>query len=175
MSQSDSPLRTTARLYWGLLLLRESPEVLPISQPWLQTLLVGYSLGNIAIASLVLPLAQAVVMGVFNTLLVCAATALLLWTRGLGNRLHQTLSALTGCGALLNLLSIPLVWVTLTGPRGAFLPALLNMGMAVWGFLVSVTILRHALSVALEISLLVNIGLFVGYYLLGQQVLRFFN
>lgn len=143
--------------------------------PWLQLLLVTYSLGNIAIAWLLLPLLPATIMGIFNTLLVAGVTALLLSCKGFISRLHQSLSALMGCGTLLNALSFPLATMANNAPEITPLLAALNMWLVLWGFAVSVHIIRCALSVTAGLSLLINIGLFVFYYVVGQKTLQFLS
>lgn len=168
-----------AKLYLDLLLLRQGPQQLPVSRSWLRLLLVSYTLSNVAVIWPLAPLPAATLLGVFDLLLVAAVTAILLWVKGLFNRYHQTLSAVTGCGTVFNLLSVPLLYgsgLESTAPEQAEVLAapilLLSIAFSCWSFAVSVHIIRHALSLSVGRSILLNIGLFALYYQLGQKGLQ---
>lgn len=168
-----------AKLYLDLLLLRQGPQQLPVSRSWLRLLLVFYALSNVAVLWQVAPLLAATLLGLFDLLLVATVTAGLLWAKGLFNRYQQTLSAVTGCGTVFNVLSVPLVYggglETMAPEQAEVLAApilLLSIAFSCWSFAVSVHIIRHALSLSVGRSILLNIGLFTLYYQLGQTGLR---
>jgi hypothetical protein len=106
-------------------------------------------------ASLLVATVQVLIIG----LLVQAA----LRSRGLGNRWTQTISALYGSTALINLVSNPVVgWMVRVKdvPEQATWPALLGLAITVWFIAIMAHILRHALDLRRGASIILSVGLF---------------
>ena len=126
-------------------LLRAAPQDLPISRAGMLVALIVYAAVGVLGVLDVLTLENAVVATAVDTLLLAAATHLVLQWRRLENRVSQTLTALAGCGALLSLLA----WGAAGLAREAFQPEWVWAAFLVWYTLVFGHILRHALSITL--------------------------
>lgn len=87
-----------------LLLFRAGPQDMPFSPPLTRLLLTLSALTSWLLFGLMLGPLPAAFMAVVNVLAVVLATELILRTRGLANRVPQTLSALLATGLLINLL-----------------------------------------------------------------------
>lgn len=143
-------------------LLRRRPQDLPHSLFLLKLTLAAYAAANIGLAAINLAPGPAVAAGVLDTVLLVAVTMVLLQLRRLPRRLPQTLTALAGSGALLNLLAAPvMLWLAaLPEPAREGLPALLILGLVVWSLAVMAHILRHALDIPFFGGLLLAIAYF---------------
>ena len=147
-------------------LLRVAPQDLPAS-----TLLLGIAVAaNAGLGTLVtllhFPPLTAVAVGVTLTLLPGLFAFVLLVVRGRVERFSQTYAALAGTGAVLGLISLPLVVLMersgpADGPSAAgVLVTVPWLALLVWSWVVSGHILRHALSVHLTAGIGISMALF---------------
>ena len=84
----------------------------------------------------------------------------LLSIKNIGVRFTQTVSALATTDALIGFLAWPVLrWGMLAQQTGQSveIPSILSLALIAWSFAVSVHIFRHALSISLPGSVLVNI------------------
>lgn len=129
----------------GICLLRAAPQDLPASRGAMFAALVAYAAAGLLGVLDVLTFENAVLATAVDTLLLAAATHLVLQWRHLENRLTQTLTALAGGGALLSLLA----WGAAGLAPQAFQPEWIWAVFLVWYTLVFGHVLRHALSITL--------------------------
>jgi hypothetical protein len=157
-------------IWLDICLLRAGPQDLPASQT-----LLGLSVSSYVVVSLLLslpayPVGTAVLAAVLDLGLLSAFAAALLYLFGKWARLPQTLTALTGTGALLGLLALPLVTVLFQGseksPLAGF-AALFWLFLFGWSLLVVAHIMRHALAIAFPYA----IGVSVLYALVALQLM----
>ncbi len=143
----------------AICLLRASPQDLPASRAGVLGALAAYAAAGVIGVFDVLTLENALAAAAVDTLLLAAATHLVLQWRQLENRVTQTLTALAGCGALLSLLAWGAAGLTREAfqPEGVLgsvtAPSLAHSwvwaAFLVWYTLVFGHVLRHALSITL--------------------------
>jgi hypothetical protein len=97
--------------------------------------------------------------------------ATLLQFKNLSARLPQTLSALAGTGLVFGLLSVLLI---LQSDPASISPslALVWLGVFLWSLAVDAHIYRHALSIKLNLGLLVAVLVFATNFILLETVLK---
>lgn len=158
-------------MFWEICLLRGTPRELPRS-PVLLGLVValGLVIDNINLGFAV-PAASAVQVAgavlVHTGLLAGSLTGLLALT-GYAARVVQTLTALIGSGLILSLIAMPLIMLSGLSGQLALVLAVLLVILNIWSLLVTMHILRHALSINRILAGL----LAAGYYLLSLMVIE---
>ncbi len=111
--------------------------------------LIGHTLTAVLLSQIALPLGDALLAGIVDTVLLCAMTASVMYLQRLQNRLKQTLTALAGTGTLIGAVALPLSnWLHTAHEANsdAGAPALLLLLLIGWSLTVAGHILRHALS-----------------------------
>lgn len=100
------------------------------------------------VSAIDLPLWNALLTASVDTFLMVGLTQIVLWVRDHPERGVQTLTALAGTGALVGLISLPLL-AGLHAAEGVVLAlqGLLWLGLVVWSVVIMGHILRHALAV----------------------------
>ncbi|HHM05221.1 MAG TPA: hypothetical protein ENJ19_05705 [Gammaproteobacteria bacterium] len=137
------------KAFWTICTFNSAPQNLPASWTLLGITAVGYFAVSLMIAALQLGGAHAFPAALLDVVLLSALTRAVLWVRMFGERFVQTLTALTGTGALLGLVAVPVVaWHQRAQASGsdASLPALMLLAWMAWDLAVIAYILRHALS-----------------------------
>lgn len=160
------------KMWVELCRLRIGPQDIPFSHALLLLTLCAYVLSNIFISLLHTSLAQALMVSILDVLLLALFLRFTLYTRGASARFIQTLTALTGVGALVGLLVLPLMQV-MTRAQIDELPAppvvlLLWVFLVLWSIVIMGHILRHALSLKLSTGIVVG----VLYTLLSFMVMQ---
>jgi len=131
------------KAFWQIALFRQGPDYLPDSQPLLLFTLCAYVLVDVLVILTLYP------APVLVPLLLVDLGMLVVWTAGLlslfggMNRLRQTLIALFGAGALLQIIAFPIsAWPSLGLPlelpyafRVLFSLAILLWSVAVYGYI----------------------------------------
>ena len=156
-------------------LFRQSPQDLPVSEVLLACSLLAYTSCGILVSLLRLAPGDALLAGLLDASLMVGLTIALLHIQRRRERINQTLTALAGSGALLTLLSLPLLaWLDETKAAGdepgAWL--LIFWLLVLWSFAVMAHIVRHALSVPFFVGLVVA---FAYYYISIRVQHSFFN
>lgn len=95
---------------------------------------------------------RALLGSLIDAALIVLLTMALLRFLGKPERLTQTLTALTGCGTLLNLISYPLLLVFYATGESPFMSLLLS-AVAIWNIMIVAHILRHAISQPLFVGM----------------------
>lgn len=156
-----------ARLVLEIALLRRPPQALPASTVLTALALLAYAATGALLARLFFGVQRALPYALADAALLAGAMALLLRVTRRPERLRQTLSALAGTGALLNLVSLPLLAGTPAKAPGD-LAAVAVLTVFAWSFAIATHVLRHALSGGVAAGLLAAFGYFaLSYAVLG--------
>lgn len=162
-SRTISEIQTIVRPFVEICLLRRGPQDLPGSTFLLAIMLVAHTVMSILLNAVVLNAWNAILAGVIDTLLVSILTGSILYLHGFKTRIVQTLSAMTGTGAIISLLAIPLFsWNAGAQQSGSVsaVGSLMVFGIVVWSLAVSGHILRHALSVSYFLGILIAVAFY---------------
>jgi hypothetical protein len=162
-SRTISEIQTIVRPFVEICLFRRAPQDLPDSTFLLAIMLVAHTVMSVLLNAVVLDGWVAILAGVTDTLLVSILTASILLVHGFNVRIVQTLSAMTGTGALISLVAIPLfTWHAGAQQSGSVSAAgtLMVFGIVVWSLAVSAHILRHALSVSYLVGILIAVAFY---------------
>jgi hypothetical protein len=119
-----------------------------------------------------LTIISAILAALLDTSLLMVITSSLLLIVRYPARINQTLTALAGTSSILGILSIPLLfWLKQLQlqPNEVALPELLLIGLIVWNIVVYAHILRHAL----EVPLVMGVGLTIITHLLTFAIFNF--
>ncbi len=100
--------------------------------------------------------ARAILGSLIDAALLALLTLALLRFLGKPERLTQTLTALTGCGTLLNIISYPLLLLFYGAGESPFVSLLLS-ALAIWNIMIVAHILRHAIEQPLFVGVAVAI------------------
>lgn len=158
------------RFWLDLCLMRAAPQDGPASSLLLAIAACCYFLASAFSLSGSYGLAAAWPIALTELLLLAIFVTTLLYLFGMRARVLQTLSALTGAGCIIGVLSIPLV--ILTGPVEADtqLPVVLSLAwlaLLAWNLGVTASIMRHALSR----SFAVGLGVALVYMVISMQII----
>jgi hypothetical protein len=161
-------MQAIIKAFWQIVLFREGPEYLPDSRPLLAFSIVAYVAVDILVILALYP------SHVLPPLLLVDVGFLVIWCVGLLRlfdlqaRIPQTLTALFGTGALLQILAFPFsAWPSLGIPIEIplFLRALVALLILLW----SVAVYGHILSRALSRSPGAGIAFAVIYFIVIYQ------
>lgn len=134
-------------LFFKLCLLRAKPQDLPASGLLAGAALAAYFLAGLMIALTQQSAGRAVLAALADSAVLALLTHTVLLLRKHPERLPQTLSALAGAGAVIQLIAGPLL------ARPELLAALL-----IWSLAINAHILRHALEVRLGLAIFISVG-----------------
>lgn len=149
------------RPFVAISLLRSSPAVLPASQLLLGLAMAAYLLVSVLSFALRYPLGLALAASVVELLALALLVVATLLGRSLQARILQTLTGLTGAHAVMGFIALPLQgWLIEAQDAEAIgtLHMLAALGLTAWGLLVTAHVLRHALSTAMWVGLLLSLG-----------------
>ncbi len=152
------------RFWLGLCLLRVAPQDLPASHWLLGFSVMCYATVSVLVMVLSYGFADGVRVALLELGLLAVFVGVLLYLLNKPARIRQTLSALTGAGALLGL---PALLLVMAAPEsGTTQPASAAwLLLLIWNLLVTAHIMRHALSSSLAIGL----GVALLYTLVSTQ------
>ncbi|MCP3869096.1 MAG: hypothetical protein GY703_13535 [Gammaproteobacteria bacterium] len=155
-------------------MLRTGPQALPSSS---FLLLVCAFLGLITGALVVVGTFGSIITSLFAQLLDLLMLTGLVWgllsSKGLIERFIQTLTALFGCGVLINLVTMPLPTLgpeDATGAEVAPIVVLLYLVIIIWSIVVVGHIMRHALNTTLPGGIVIAFGYFFMVHYTVQQL-----
>lgn len=158
--------------FWRLCTFKMAPQDIPASNTLLTLTVAGYYFTGAIVLLLQWPAPQALLAALLDTVLFTVLCYVLLWSRTLGNRFTQTMTALAGSCSLLALIAVPLVYwqvqIGSTAEGAVSLPALLLFAWTGWNISVVGHVLRHALSTAYVLGL----GLAAVYAYIILQLVR---
>lgn len=150
------------KMFWGICLLRVPPQDLPASRRLLASSMLIYFALSFAVAGIQLASRLALPAAVLDTAFLSLVTFVMLWVRSYLPRYTQTLTALTGSGAILGAIALPvLLWqqqATAGNAEPAFtLPSLLLLLWTAWNIVVIGHVLRHALSTMFVVGIVLAV------------------
>lgn len=153
-------MRDLFNLFLDLCLFRRQPQDVPASSALLNLSLLGYALSGFVVLTLSTPAATAFWQVLVDLALLIGLLHLGLLLRRHPRRFGQTLTALSGSGALLAALALPVVfWIVKQGPDGDItLPSLLLLGLLIWSIAIMAHIVRHALDIPVWAGALCALG-----------------
>ncbi len=163
-------MRALFDLFLDICLLRRGPQDVPAGMALLKLCLLGYGLSGLVLLLLSTPAPVAILQILLDLVLLAGLLHLALLARRHSRRFEQTLSALTGTGTLMGLLTLPvMLWIVRQGPDGdTQLPSLLLLALMAWSIAVMAHILRHALDVPIWAGALGALGYtFLSWMLTG--------
>lgn len=149
--------------FLNISLLRANPQDLPVSHTVLAAALAAHFIVEVLNALAVVPWAAAVQAGAVSTVLLIAVTHTALLLRNLKERVVQTLSALAGCAALIDLakyiaLRLLVGDVSPGGQlQGDLSPLLVAVPFEIWLIVVYGHIVRHAFAIRLALGVLFSL------------------
>lgn len=138
------------RRFWEVCLLRAGPQDLPASDFLLVLTLLIYIAASFLVSLLQFEFSRAGLVTLVDLLLMAGLSYLILWIARRHARWLQTMTALSGSGAVLSLAALPfLYWSNqIEAENQAGLPDFVLLGMLIWNLVVLAHIFRHALSVS---------------------------
>jgi hypothetical protein len=156
--------------FFEICLLRAGPQDLPVSRFLLWVSLLAYAAVGMVMSLQNLDVARAILLVAIDTALLATLLFALLWSRALLERYLQTLTALLGTGAILQLAALPILSWQQEGlgdetvTTALMIASLLLWIWLLWNMLVVGHILRHTLSTRLPIGVLLGLAyLFISY------------
>lgn len=158
-------------IWFDICLLRAGPQDLPASRELLGLSMVSYTLASFLLSLPGYPLVAAGQLALMDVSLVVVFAAIALYLTGKMARLTQTLTALSGTGALLGLIALPVIQLLASGKEAgqpALLAGLLWLLLFGWNLIVVAHIMRHALSVNFPVAT----GIAVLYTLVALQMIN---
>jgi len=157
-------LQVIVNAFWQIVLFRAGPESLPDSRPLLVLAMAAYIAVDVMVILAMYP------RHALPSLLLVDVGFLLLWCAGIlrlfgfAQRLQQTLIALFGTGAMLQLLAFPLsAWPSFGIP--VEIPLFLRVLVAVVILLWSVSVYGHILGKAISRSMGVGLTFAIIYFI----------
>ena len=139
-------------------LFRQGPQILPASGFLLGLLVVLNAITGVAglLAEFLLP--AAILITIAHVSIGLGLAYLILLVSMKVSRALQTLTALSGTGAILNVISMLLIWLLPEEGQQQNIISMLLIGVLFWSIFIIGGIFRHALSISLAMGVLTSIG-----------------
>ena len=148
-------------LFIDICCFKANPQDIPSSKFLALMMALLYGVLSLSISLIELPLAQSFFSALVDTTLLIALGLVSLWITGKPERREQTVAALTGTGALLQIIAWPILfWLSQTSDSQSTLLMIPRWGLlilVIWNIVIIGHILRHALSVALPITVGISV------------------
>lgn len=141
-------------------LLRRAPQDVPASGFLLALSLLLYALVGLALSAQSLNPGPAMTLTVIDAGLLAGLLWVLLWIKDLLNRYQQSLTALFGAGAVMQVIALPLVLMQPesvtpeTMSPGVAMVSLLLWLWLFWNLVIIGHVLRHAISTVLPVGMI---------------------
>lgn len=152
-------------LFLDICLFRKGPKDVPASAALLKVCLLAYGLSGLLVLILSTPAPVAILQVLLDLVLLSGLLHLALILRRHPQRFEQALSALTGTGALMAVLALPLMsWIVHPSSDSIVeLPLTLLLALMVW----SIAIMAHILRQTFETSVWAGVLYALGYTFLS--------
>jgi hypothetical protein len=161
-------------VFFDICLLRAGPQALPSSSFLLSaSALAGLLTGTIVIVDALGNVFTAFMAQLLDLLLLAMLLMTMLRLKGLESRFTQAATALFGCGALINLVTLPLPLLAPeegAGQQAAGPAFFLYLALIIWALVVVGHIFRHALEIHLVRGILIAVGYFFAVNLAVQML-----
>jgi hypothetical protein len=156
------------KFFFRIILLRATPQELPSSTFLMSATLLAYALVELLLALNKTPPLEALAMVSVDVILLASLCWILLSLRGLAPRYVQTLTALSGCGAMLALCAWPLLlWQQASGSDTTIM--LVALLMWAW-FFWQIIVFSHIISQALSSPMIIGSALALLYMYISFSV-----
>ncbi len=169
-------MKLLLKLFFDICRLQAKPQDVPASSAlMLLTVLAVVASGVPAIVGSVGGLAPAIMICLLDVALTLILLKIFLAIMNLSSRIMQTATAMFGAGTIINMFSLPVVWllnVTSENSLHQLLGALLYFALLIWGLVVIGHILRHSFNLRLSSGVLIAMGYFM---LINTLVQRFLS
>ena len=136
--------------FFEICLLRARPQDLPASTVLLSLSLIVYFVSGLLLSLLNADLGKSLILVCVDVFMLAGLVYLLLWIRMLTRRYVQTVTALAGSGAILELTAWPLLYwqniISVTNSPALLIASLLLWAWLVWNVIVVAHVLRHTLT-----------------------------
>ena len=153
------------KIFVDIFLLRAKPQDVPASSALLLLSIVLVIVSGVAsMLSTVGELGQGIMVSLLDVALTFALLTTVLKVMNISSRLTQTATAMFGTGVIVNLISLPVVWLWSSGPESSefrLLGGLLYFVLLVWSMVIMGHILRHSFNLHLSSGILIAIGYFL--------------
>ena len=144
------------KLFFNICRFRAAPQDIPASIFLKIVTVITYGLTSMAISLLEMPVGNALLSALVDTLMLIGLAQASLWIRNYPERKTQTICALAGTGTLLQLMAWPiLIWLSqndATLSTIASPPRWILLFLVIWNLAIIAHILRHALSLTFPIA-----------------------
>ncbi|WP_428623575.1 hypothetical protein [Sedimenticola sp.] len=158
-------MKRLINLFVDICLLRAGPQDLPVASFLVTlTLVLNLMTGTVVIVGHFSSVVPAVLAQLLDLLLLAFLVRLGLQYQRRSARFTQAISALFGCGVLINLVAMPLQLMIGQDPRVSpmgGLGVLLYVVLVIWGMVVIAHILRHTFQIRFGNAMLLSIGYFM--------------
>ena len=167
-------MKPLLKLFFDICLLRAKPQDVPVSGPLMLLAIIAVVASGIpAIVKAVGGPISAITISLFDVALTLVLLKIFLGIMNLSPRLLQTATAIFGSGFMINLISLPVVWLLFVSPENSgfrLLGGLLYFALLIWGLVIMGHILRHSFNLRLSSGILIAMGYFM---LINTLVQRF--
>ncbi len=164
-AEKKAAVKKLINLFVDISLLRAAPQDLPAASLLVTlTLLLNLLTGTIVIVGHFGSLIPALLAQLMDLSLLALAVWLLLSYQKHQGRFNQAVTALFGCGVLVNLVAMPIQLMIGDEPKASpvgGLGVLLYIGLMIWGLVIVAHILRHTLATRFGNGMLLSIGYFM--------------
>lgn len=162
------------KLFVDICRLQAKPQDVPASSNLLLlTIVLAVVSGMLSISGSVYGLMQVVIISVMDVAITLILLSFFLNLMRLSSRLLQSATAMFGAGTIINLVSLPVMWLMNSGsenPGYQLLGALFYFALLIWSLVVMGHIIRHSFNLHLTGGILIAIG----YFLLSNTLIQTF-
>lgn len=163
------------KLFIDLCRLRAKPQDVPASSALLLlSIVLALVSGMLSISGSVHGLMQVIIISLMDVAITLILLSIFLNLVNLSSRLLQTATAMFGTGAIINLVSFPVMLLMNSSPDNPgyqLLGALFYFALLIWSLVVMGHILRHSFNLPLTGGILIAIGYFLLINTLIQTLL----
>lgn len=162
-----------AKRFIDICRLKAGPQDLPTSRFLLAILLLAYGMLVLFLSAGEKEPAMAIQVAVVAVVILAGLTYIVLWVRDLTARYVQTLTAITGCYAFLELGRWPLMMLQQYGADGGGTFFVVVAAVLLWSWLIwEVAIIAHIFKHALDTSIWMGVIISFFYVFLFFRVMR---
>ena len=162
------------KIFVDIFFLRAKPQDVPASSALLLLSIVFVIVSGLAsMLSSVGGLIQGIVVSLIDVALTFVLLTAGLNIMNISSRLTQAATAVFGSGVIVNLVSLPVVWLLSSAPENSelrLLGGLLYFVLLVWSLVIMGHIIRHSFNLHLSSGILIAIG----YFLVANTLIQMF-
>ena len=164
------------RPFIDICLLRLRPQDLPASPVLLWLTLAAHTVTGVLASTQFFVFGKALLAGIAGTALLSLLPVTALWLKGRAERIPQTLAALAGSLALLDLVALPLTAWSQTAQAGGGVNPLAGialLALLAWNLGVVGHVMRHALDIAYFLGVVIALAFYLVFIDLMDAMFQF--